>query len=579
MNKTAGQQITVENDPLILFKDSVQAVIKASIPSDLVTEKTNYYLLPEFQYGEGALPLEDIKVNANSTGDKDQPIELTHKIIFPYQEGMDRGVLRVKGLLEDKENQKTYSTSYINLAQGIISTPTLVQVGQFAPGEAIPQVGAYMRYNEEMALSTEPVEMNVYFPSNEAIVSDKVSQSNEMRALKNFIANHKDIKGVSITGMTAPEPSELQNSALADQRGQALAAFIREELKKNGYGEELDNIRFVLGTQEKNWLQFRQLLRTYDQISVEDKEKYFDVIYSDKPYFQKVTDLEKVVNFGRVKRDIFPKLRMAKVTFLVEKNRRPDPEISAYANQYIHGTAGEKVLTEGELAYAAEFNPGLKEKQALYEEMIQRHGSALAFNNLGVVYLNQAHRMIKVSERNQKVAEAINMFEKSNDINKNAYALHNLGQAYLMWEDYAGAYIAISEANAISQDNPDFNRFNEGKRGAIDIIRGDYKLATVRLDKAPDTDINLFNKGLAHYLAEEYGEAAIAFEESAMSNMEYAYPFYGLALVAAKNNDEERLYENLAKAVQRSPYLKRRAATDLEFEKYQDKAAFRQAIR
>ncbi len=145
MNKTAGQQITVENDPLVLFKDSVQAVVKASIPSALVTEKTNYYLLPEFQYGEGALPLEDIKVDANSSERKDQPIEFTRTIVFPYQEGMDRGVLRVKGLLEEKESKKTYSTPYINLAEGIISTPKLVQVGQFAPGEAIPQVGAYMR--------------------------------------------------------------------------------------------------------------------------------------------------------------------------------------------------------------------------------------------------------------------------------------------------------------------------------------------------------------------------------------------------------------------------------------------------
>lgn len=148
-----------------------------------------------------------------------------------------------------------------------------------------------------------------------------------------------------------------------------------------------------------------------------------------------------------------------------------------------------------------------------------------------------------------------------------------------MWGDYGAAYLEISKANARAENNPDFQRFNEGKRGALDIIRGDYKLATLRLDKAPETATNMFNKGLAYYLAEEYGQAAIAFEESALSNMEFGYAFYGLALVAAQNNDEERLYENLAKAVQRSPYLKLRAATDLEFKDYFTKQAFIEAIK
>ena len=110
-------------------------------------------------------------------------------------------------------------------------------------------------------------------------------------------------------------------------------------------------------------------------------------------------------------------------------------------------------------------------------------------------------------------------------------------------------------------------------------MSGDYKLAGLHLNNAPEDEANLFNKGLAFLLAEDYRNARNAFEESAIVNKNYGYGFYGIALVAARTGDEPLLYENLKKAVQHNEFLKERAATDLEFHKYTDKAAFREAIR
>ncbi|UCS93182.1 hypothetical protein KZP23_21425 [Echinicola marina] len=574
---TAGKpNISVDRDPLVLHKDSIQFTLKASIPGGLVSEKSNYTLLPEYEYGEGALPLEEIEITVEDLAGKGQAVEIIKKMSFPYMEGMDRGKLRVKGLMEEVESGKSYTTPYIELAEGIISTPKLSRVGQFAPGENIPEVGAYMSYEGEFG-NMSSHETAFFFAKEGSNINPAINNDAFEAQVEELVSKGEEINEILISGMASPDESNYD--VLAAKRAQTLETYIKEALEKAGYAFETSDITFKLIKKEPDWLMFRYLLRTFDKIDMNERDKYFDIIYADDSYASKVTAMKELPSYKQFSREKFSEMQMAQVAFATDKELRDDPEISALANRYINGTAEGDELTEAELARAAEFNPGLNEKQLLYEAMLAKRGSALALNNLGVVYLNQAHRMIKVSDKNRKVNEAMKLFRMANDLRESAYATHNMGQAYLMWEDYGAAYLEISKANALSREDSVFNSFNEGKRGAIDIIRGDYKLATIRLDKAPETATNLFNKGLAYYLAQEYAEAGVAFEESALQNMEFGYAFYGLAMVAAENSDEERLYENLKKAVQRSPYLKRRAATDMEFEDYFSKPEFREAIR
>ncbi|WP_245553376.1 tetratricopeptide repeat protein [Echinicola vietnamensis] len=575
-DKAGLPDIKVDKDPLVLHNDSVRFKLRATIPAGLVTEENKYTLLPEYQYGEGALPLEEISIDESDLAGPGQAVEIIRNMAFPYMEGMDRGTLRIKGLLEEVETGKTYTTPYMTLANGIISTVNLARVGQFAPGENIPEVGAYMSYDDDF-MNMAAHELDYYFPKSSAQANPSASNEAFTNELEQLVEKEAEINKIVIQGMASPD--EPDYGSLTAARAQVAEQQVKTQLRKLGYTGNVENIEIELQRKEPDWLLFRHLLRTFEGIDMQERDKYFDVIYADESYEHKVEQLKEIPSYQRFSKERFAQMQLAKIMVMMAQDRRSDPEISAMANKYINGTATGDELTEAELARAATFNPGLKDKQLIYEAMLKQHGSALAYNNLGVVYLNQAHRMIKISDKNNKVNEAMRLFRMSNEIRESPQAMHNMGQAYLMWGDYGAAYLEISKANARAENNPDFQRFNEGKRGALDIIRGDYKLATLRLDKAPETATNMFNKGLAYYLAEEYGQAAIAFEESALSNMEFGYAFYGLALVAAQNNDEERLYENLAKAVQRSPYLKLRAATDLEFKDYFTKQAFIEAIK
>jgi len=153
--------------------------------------------------------------------------------------------------------------------------------------------------------------------------------------------------------------------------------------------------------------------------------------------------------------------------------------------------------------------------------------------------------------------------------------LHNVGRAYLLRGDYFEAYVAISEASALEKEETnDFLNYNEGLRGALDILNGDYKLATIRFNRTVENESNFFNRGLAYFLTEDYLSASKNFESAVQADRETGYGFYGLALVAAVNGDKEVFVENLGKAIERSEFLKDKALKDINFKNYRDDQEF-----
>lgn len=257
-----------------------------------------------------------------------------------------------------------------------------------------------------------------------------------------------------------------------------------------------------------------------------------------------------------------------------------DPEVSVRVSNLLNEIHSLNDLSKDQLVYAGEIAKSLKEKEKIYLLLNETNKSELSLNNLGVVYLNHAQRELNLREKNLFISKAIVLFREANKLNPNSYSFHNLGQAYLLRGDYFEAYVAISEASSLERDESnEFLSFNEGLRGAIDIINGDYKLATIRLNRAPESEMNLFNKGLAYFLAEDYRNALGAFEECVQYNRDYGYGFYGLAMVASVSGDKQVVFEYLSKAVERSEYLRERSMTDLLFKKFREDPDFMEVYK
>jgi len=439
-------------------------------------------------------------------------------------------------------------------------------------------VGQYMDHGYTDIDELEPTEVEFFFQQGRSNLRTSELESDRGSYLKAFIADNNVTKTVSITGTHSPEGSERVNRDLSRNRAEAIEKFYRREMDKFDYRGQAQEVQFILKPVVDDWSDFKVLLEDYDELEEGQREAYYEIIDGPGDFDSKERQMRQLPTYKKVFNDLYPKMRIAKTEILTTKDKRSEAEIAILSSQVAQGTVDPDALSEEELAFAASVTPSLRDKEDIYRAQAEGYDSPMAHNNLGVVYLNLANRASTKLEKEEFLREAINAFEKSNEKEKNAYALHNLGQAHLMMGDVQTAYQYLSEASATGKDNG-FTQINDATRGAVDIMNGDYKLATIRLNNAPENEVTLFNKGLAYLLAEDYRNAANAFEESVMVNRDYGYGYYGLAIIAARGGDEEVLYTHLSKAVERHDDLKRRAAKDMEFQAFRDNSAFRNAIR
>jgi tetratricopeptide (TPR) repeat protein len=577
LKRSADQQFEVEPSPLVLHGDSVKFDMQASLPAKMLKSNYTYTLQPEYQFHGKHRPVAEQIVFDGAEAGSGRPTK-QQSFSFPYEEGMESGSLKVVGRVDHKKKNKTASTNEIKVADGLITTSRLARVGQVVSGESIPTVGMYMHHGYSDIDELEPTEVEFFFQQGRSNLRPSELESDRGRYLKAFIADNNVTKTVSITGTHSPEGSERVNRDLSRNRAEAIEKFYRREMEKFDYRDNAQDIQFVLKPVVDDWSDFRVLLEDYDDLEDNQKDNYYEIIDGPGDFDSKEREMRQLPTYQTVFNDLYPKMRIAKTEILTTKDKRTEAEIAILSSQIAQGTVNADSISEEELAYAGALNPSLRTKEEIYRAQVEGFDSPMAHNNLGVVYLNRANRAANQTEKDEYIREAISSFEKANQNGDNAYALHNLGQAYLLLGDNETSYKYLSDASTRSEDD-EFSFANDATRGAVDILNGDYKLAAIRLNNAPEDEVSLFNKGLAYLLAEDYRNATNAFEESVMVNREFGYGFYGLAIVAARNGNEEVMYEHLSKAVERHEDLKRRAAKDLEFRAYMDKGEFRNAIR
>ena len=558
-------------EALTMHRDSVRFKLDGAIPLQYLRSDVRILLYPEYSYGEGALRLAEIVAFDGAYTKVVNQAKVEADFVFPYLPGMESGELLLKGLVVQRG--KTRNITARKIADGLYTTPLLARIGQVTPDEPIPPIGVYMK-TDFSELQRETIkEYGVIFPLASNALRDNRLISTDGKPILSFIESGTVLKKITVTGIHSLESQEINNMDLAQRRAEVVRQKIRSMLNN-------PNISIVAASRQKDWFDFRVLLGEYDGITSGQKEEYYSIILSDKAFETQLREIQRLTTYAKVSRDLFPKLRQAKIQAVYENTGSSDPEVAANVYKLLQEGKAINELSKEQLIYAGEVAPRLQEKERIYAKLVELYNSELAQNNLGVVYLNMAQRELNLREKNLLITRAISQFRQANRMNPTSYAFHNLGQAYLLRGDYFEAYVAISEASSLERDETnEFLRFNEGLRGAIDIINGDYKLATIRLNRAPETEANLFNKGLAYFLAEDYKNALESFEESVQFNREYGYGFYGLAMVATITDDKQALFENLSKAVERSEFLRERAMTDLMFKKYRGDQAFLEALK
>jgi tetratricopeptide (TPR) repeat protein len=341
-----------------------------------------------------------------------------------------------------------------------------------------------------------------------------------------------------------------------------------------------DSIRFIIKPIIRSWDGFKNLLNDYDKISAAEKQEILNIINGSGSFEEKEDALHKFSTYRAVFRDIYPQLRYAKTEILKVMDKKTDAEIAVLAKMIVDGRAPADTLVYGEMAYAAHLTPSLSEKEAIYKVATKQYPHFASHNNLGAVYLAMAIEDAKADrDATSNLEKAVTQFEIAiRNRDNNAWAHGNLGVAYMMQGNADQGYDEITKAMQMNPPSNHAQGFNSVK-GVIEVKKGMYSEAVSSLSSVEESPTNLFNRGLAYLLNNEYDAATNNFEDAIDKDSDFAMAYYGNAIAAAKRNNVNDMTSSLKNAVNADPDLKQKAMDDLAFIQYVDTDSFRSALQ
>lgn len=546
------EEINIRPQQLEYFRDSVRFTIDGKINIESVMSPRNPELKLVLKTTDKTLDLGLIDLQKN-LGD----YSFSKDYVLEFEPWMEGAVLDAQLFQGKKVTDEPFES--VQLAKGVITTPFLAKIGRVNPDEPIPMIGLYIPAGLINRDLTKSKEFQIFFNPGTSNYVGSARNEAMWKYVREFLIENPSIISIKVTGIQSPEQAEGKNSKLGMDR----AETVREELVSRKL-----ILRDSIIDVDSRWndcFDLRLLIRDYSGLSTSKKDEYYSILMNGTNYLDQRSQLEKVSGFNQLSRQLFPQLRMAKIEIQAKPGSGLGIEKMSILEKELKANSSNSELTFKDWAGAAETSPSLEDKKEIYSKMTEMFRSSLPYNNLAVVKIQEAQRTLDADLKENLWTEAEWLLNQALRLEENAYILHNLGQIYALKEEFWTAYKYLSDASVLSRD-PDFLMRNESLRGALDIIRGDYKLATLRFEYPFTYSSDFFNKGLAYFLAKDYANASLAFEESVMKNREFGYGYYGLALIAINSGQNEVALIQLEKAINASSVLYDKVLVDPSFD-------------
>jgi hypothetical protein len=560
------QNLQVTPNPLEVHKDTVNYSLSANLPIKMLKKGTVYTLNTFYKYGDSELAQAPIAFKAEDypNSSTEQP-KVTKAFSFPYKDAYKTGTLEAQGVASKGTKSKT--TPRLPIATGIITTSKLVQNSYYA---AFADHGYN---NQEEIIPVVIPDFN--FERGKSILRPSELKSDKGKELDAFIASKNLTRTVTITGTHSPEGLERINKNLSEERAKVIEKYYRAEMKKYDYKGKADSIKFILKPIVDDWGGFKTALAAYQGITSDEKSEYLNIVNGPTAFEEQEKQLKKLKTYSKVFNDVYPGLRSAKTEILTLKKKKTDAEISVLAKQISTGAASTDALSFEELMYAATLTPSLDEKVGIYTAATKKGAYWNAHNNLGATYIAQAiETPARAADLADKAAVQLDLAIK---IKETPEVDANLASVSL-WK--GNPYKAIGYASkALNGANADVTRGINGVKGSAEIYTAKYDAAVRSESAATDSDVNLFNKGLAQVLTKDYANASTSFADAIKKNSNFALAYYGAAVAAARSGSGDAVVSNLTSAVKIDPSLKEKALTDLEFSKFATTDSFRNALK
>jgi outer membrane protein OmpA-like peptidoglycan-associated protein len=561
-------QLVATPNPLEEVGDSVEVTIKGTFPPKYFDKNSVMCFTPVLTYDGGEVEFETMTFKGEKVeGDGILISEanggsFTYTAKVPYDSAMNVSELYVAPVIYEYNG-----TIYEDCSE-------IPEEGKVYPvdpprklNDGVIHTSKYMRDNEVVdyaphgyeleTISTQ--EANIYFVVNRANLNMNLplNKDQENAASRDNVSSDLNkgwvVKNITVDGWASPEGEESFNQDLSMKRAETAVDYMQDKIKKEAKNNELvdddahNQIEVVETANGPDWNGF---MRAVEDSDIKDKNAIINVINSASTSDEKEAEIRNMILiYPELERDILPMLRRAEIDVNTYEPKRTEEEIANLA------TSDPEQLDMAELFYAATLTDDLDTKRVIYASIQEQYPKCYrGFNNGAAVELED-----------DNLEEAKEMLDMAYEIKDDSYQVHNnYGVYYAKTGDWKKAEEYFKSAMDLGADE-NYNM------GMVDIHNGNYASAIDHL-KSYDCDFNL---GLAQLLNKQYSDAENTFKcvdpQDATTN-------YLLAISAARQDDKSGTLDYLGKSIKADENMKKKAAYDREFLKYEQDADYRALV-
>ncbi len=563
----------VTPNPIEVHGDKATVTIKGRIPAGYFNKKAGAYMQPVLKYEGGSIKLKPFYLKGEKVQGEGTTINsktggsFTYTDVIDYKSEMNKSQLVINPVAHFSKEPLKESTTRENaktMKKAVELGETKLADGMLYTSQRIKPIGNAIivadGYEKETILSKKATIWYLVDKSdlNLKIELNKNEQAKTaLKELNDAIAKNWIIKNIDITSWASPEGEAKRNANLSSDRSKTA----------NKYTEaQIDNFLKALAKQTKTKLKdlktavnynvksngedWEGFLAALEKSDIKEKNTMINVIKAQADRDRKEQEMRNMtVVFQQVEDKILPPLRRAEISVNFLEPKKTDEKIAMLSTTYPDS------LDNKELLYAATLTKDLNTKLKIYK------AATTVYPKDWIGYNNAAY----ISILNGNANEASSMLEKANTLSPNNSAIiNNLGVVSLMKKDFKAAKSYFGTAQQLGA-NQNYNN------GVIMIKEGNYSGA---VSSFGNTNCD-YNVALANLLNGNVSAAVSAINCADKD----ANGYYLAAIISARNNNANMVYENLKNAISKDASFKAIAKDDLEFVKFANNAEFLNAVK
>ena len=547
----------------------VEVTFDVVVPGGYFSKSAAMFVQQELRFKDGKITLKPLTLKGEDVTGEGVTInhkeggKYTYTDSFKYDSKVNRSELYVvstvymgkdgtiAGIQEIMDNPRSYECCHRLVIDGVIYTSERLlkkmaytvapDLGYDAPEVISPK-------NAVVYFAVNKFDINWNLPLNK-----NANTEAKFHQLTDFSKEGWKIKTISIDGWASPEGIAV-NDKLSENRANVIYAEVIKKLdqllKQGGnfsFSNPSQDLEYLFSFRGSDWDGF---LNALEASNLKDKKVIAESIKNATTENAKDQALKSAMYKYAGVREILAPLRRTELAINYIEPYKSQSEVSEMA------LSNPGSLELKELLYAAA-NAQEDQKLGIYEVVFEKFPKCwISKNNAAVIYMQKGN-YVKAGELLNSAHE---MYPDQGTVNA------NLGALAVYQGDFtkAAEYFAKAKEQGVEVD-----KYN---LGVMEIVKGDYKKAAELLDgNACD-----YNAGLAQLLAEDYQKAEATLKCTKDLPCQAAYL---VAVIGARTNDANKVFENLKKAFDLNPALKAQAMYDREFQNYRNSDKFKALVK